>query len=65
MFNANDITNEHNEKYNLKWLYIPDYPYRMLIIAGSGPGKTNALLSLMKEWDSENFIDKMYFYAKV
>ena len=37
----------------------------MLIIGGSGPGKTNALLSLMEERDSENFIDKMYFYAKV
>ena len=44
-----------------KLLYIPDYPYRILIIGGSGSGKTNALLDLIKEQDD---IDKMYFYAK-
>ena len=32
MFNLHDITNEHNEEHNLKWPYIPDYPYRMLSI---------------------------------
>ena len=29
-----------NEEHNLKWSYIPDHPYRMLIIGGSGTGKT-------------------------
>ena len=29
MFNLDDITNENNEKQNLKWAYIPDHPYRM------------------------------------
>ena len=48
MFNAYDITNEHNEEHNLKWLYIPDYPNRKLIIGGCGSGKTNALLNLIK-----------------
>ena len=28
--------------------YIPDYPYRILIIGGSGSGKTNVLLNLKK-----------------
>ena len=28
--------------------HIPDYPYRILIIVGSGSGKTNVLLNLMK-----------------
>ena len=23
------------------WTYIPDHPYRILIIGGSGPGKSN------------------------
>ena len=32
MFNLDVITNENNVKDNLKWLYIPDHPYRMLII---------------------------------
>ena len=30
------------------WPYIPDHSYRILIIGGSGSGKTNALLSLIK-----------------
>ena len=36
----------------------------MLIIGGSGSGKTNALLNLIKEQDSDNFTDKIYLYAK-
>ena len=28
--------------HNPNWPYIPDQPYRILIIAGSGSGKTNA-----------------------
>ena len=36
MFNLDDITNEHNEEDNLKWPYIPDHPYRMLITRCSG-----------------------------
>ena len=30
--------------HNSKWPYIPDHPCRILIIEGSGSGKTNALL---------------------
>ena len=36
----------------------------MLIIGGSGTGKTNALLHLIKKQDSDSLIDKIYFYAK-
>ena len=36
----------------------------MLIIGGSGSGKTNALLNLIKEQDSEELIDKIYLYGK-
>ena len=48
MFNLDGITNENNVKYNKKWTFIPDHPYRMLIIVGSGSGKANALLNLIK-----------------
>ena len=41
--------------------FIPDHPYRMLIIGGSGLGKPNALLNLIKEQDN---IYKIYLYAK-
>ena len=49
-------------KNNEKWPYIPDYPYRILIIGGSGSGKTSALLNLVNEQDD---IDKIYLYAKI
>ena len=49
MFNLDNITNENNEDHNKKWPYIPDHPYRMLIIGGSGSEKTNTLLNLIKE----------------
>ena len=60
MFNLDDITNEKDKDYNLKWPYIPDHRYRMLIIGGSGSGKTIALLNLIKEQDSDSFIDRIY-----
>ena len=36
----------------------------MLIIGSSGSGKTNALLNLIKQQDSDNLIEKIYLYAK-
>ena len=36
----------------------------MLIIRGSGSGKTNALLNLTKQQDSDSLIDKIYLYAR-
>ena len=62
MFNLNDITNENNKKHKKKWPFIPDHPYRILIIGGSGSAKSNALLNLIIQQDD---IDKIYFYAKV
>ena len=61
MINLDSITNENNKEHNAKWPYIPDHPYRILIIGGSGSGKTNTLLNLIKGQDN---IEKMYLYAK-
>ena len=61
MINLDSITNENNKEHNEKWSFIPYYPYRILIIGGSGSGKTNALLNLIKEQDD---IDKNVLYAK-
>ena len=61
MNNLYSITNESNKELNEEWSYIPDHPYKILIIGGSGSGKTNALLNLIKEQDD---IDKIYLYAK-
>ena len=61
MLNLADITDENNKENNKKWPFIPDHPYRILIIGGSGSGKTNALLNLITQKDN---IDKIYLYAK-
>ena len=34
--------------HNSNWPYIPEHPYRILIIGGSGSAKTNVLLNLIK-----------------
>ena len=49
MINLDNITNVKNKKYNEKWPYIPDHPHRIIIIGGSGSGKTNALINLINE----------------
>ena len=64
MFNLDYITNENNEDHNKKGPYIPDHSYGMLIMGGSGSGKTNALLNSVKKQDSDNLIDKIYLYPK-
>ena len=61
IINFDDYTNENKTKHNSDWPYIPDRPYRILIIGGSGYGKTNALLNLI---NNQSDIDKIYLYAK-
>ena len=48
--------------HNPNWPYIPDHPYRILIIVGSGSGKTNVLLNLIKNQQPDS--DKIYLYVK-
>ena len=61
MINFDDYANENKTEHNQKWPYIPDHPYKILIIRGSGSGKTNALLNLI---NSQPDIDKICLYAK-
>ena len=60
MMNRYDQSVEINHNPNLP--YIPDHPYRILIIGGSGSGKTNVLLILIKQQRLD--IDKIYLYIK-
>ena len=61
MINFDEYTNENKRKHNPNWPYIPDHPYRILIVGGSGSGKTNTLLYLI---NNQPYIDKIYLYAK-
>ena len=47
---------------NSNWPYIPDHPYRILIFGGSGSGKTNVLLNLIKH--QRPYIGKIYLDVK-
>ena len=61
MINFDNYTNENKTKYNKNWPYIPDHPYRILIIGGSGSGKIDLLLTLT---ENQPDIDKICLYAK-
>ena len=61
MIDFDDYANDNKTEHNSKWPFIPDHPYRILIIGGSGSGKANALLNLI---NNQPDIDKIYLYAK-
>ena len=61
IINFDNYTNENKTEHNSDWPYIPDHPYRILIVEGSGSGKTNALLNLI---NNQPDIDKTYLYPK-
>ena len=57
MINFDDVTKEITKEHNPNWPHIPDHPYRILIIRGSGSGKTNSSFSLINHQPN---IDKIY-----
>ena len=61
MLNFDNYVNENKTEHNKNWAYIPDHPYRILIIGSSGSGKTNVLLNLI---ENQRDIDKISLYAK-
>ena len=58
-----DITRENIKQHNPNWSQISDHPYRILIIGDTGSGKTNALLTLIKQQDNDDYsiTDKMCY----
>ena len=61
MINFDDYTNDNKIEHNLKWPYILYHPYRILIMGGSGSGKTNALWNLI---NNQLDIGKLHLPAK-
>ena len=61
MINFDDVTKENVKEHNPNWPQISDHLYRILIIGGSGSGKTNSSFNLINQQPD---IDKIYFYAK-
>ena len=61
MINFDDYVNKNKIVRNKNWPYVPDHPYRISIIGGSGSGKTNVLLNLIEKQPD---IDQIYLYAK-
>ena len=55
------IPMKNKKEHNVKWPYIPDHENRILVIGGSGSGKTNVLLNLI---NNQSVIDKVYLNEK-
>ena len=61
MISFNNYVNENKTEHNKNWPHTPDKPYRILLIRGSGSGKTNLVLNLIEDQPD---IHKIYLYAK-
>ena len=69
MINYNDVTKENIKNHDPNWPRIPDRPYRVLLIGGSGSGKTDAwlnLIYLIEQQDDDNcsVVDKICLQVK-
>ena len=61
MIKFDDVTKENIREHNPNWPQFPHPPYKILMIEGSGSGKTNSLLNLIRQQPD---IGKIYLYAK-
>ena len=61
MIKFDDVTKENIKKHNVNWPQTHDHPYGILIIGGSGSGKTDSLFNLINRQPD---IDKIYLYPE-
>ena len=60
-----DVPKENIKEHNPNWPQISDYPYRILIIEGSGSGKRNSLFILISQQpDIVKFIYMLKIHVK-
>ena len=61
-----DFSKSNISKHNPNWPQALDHPYIILLVRGSGSGKTNILLNLIKRQDDDEYsiIYKIYLYVK-
>ena len=62
MINFDDVIKEETKEHKPNWPEVPNHPYRILLIGGSGSGKTNSLFNLINQ---QADIDKIYLYTEV
>ena len=55
--NFDDVVKENMKELNLNWPQISEHPYRILVIRGSGYGKTNSLFNLINH---QTDLDEIY-----
>ena len=53
LYHVENYGESSETSYNPNWPYIPDHHNRILIIDGSGSGKTNVVLNLIKHQQSD------------
>ena len=61
MINFDNVRKENIKEQNPSWPQIPEHPYRILIIGGSGSGKTDALPNLINHQPD---LDKICLHPK-
>ena len=49
--------------HNPNWSHLPGHPYRIFTIGGSGSGKTNVLLNLLKHYQQD--IEKSIYSSNI
>ena len=49
MINFHDAIKENIKEHNPNWPEVPDHPYRILLVGGSGSGKTNSLFNIISQ----------------
>ena len=62
MINFDDVIKEETKEHNRICSQIPDHPYRILIIGGSGSRKTNSLFNLINQ---QHMLIKFIYMVKI